>query len=113
MKKIAINSGNKIISKDANLLKNPFEKTIGMMFWKKGDFLLKNKSESKFMSAIHTCFCNPLLVVWLDKNLKVVDIKKTKPFKKYSPNKSAMYIFETTNFKKKDKIQKGDTWKIK
>ncbi len=113
MKKIKIKSGNKIISKDTKLLENPFEKMIGMMFWKDGDFLLKNNSESKFLSAIHTCFCNPLLVVWLDKNLKVVDVKKTKPFKKYSSKKPAMYIFETTNFKKKDKIKINDVWKIK
>ena len=110
MRKIKIKLGNKIISKNANLLKNPFEKTLGMMFWKRGDFLLKNSSESIFMSAIHTCFCNPLLVVWLDKNLKVVDVKKTKPYRKYSSKKPAMYVFETTDLNKK--IRVGNKFKI-
>ena len=104
MKAIKIKSRNRTISKNTKLLKSPLEQSIGLMFKKKGDILMKLKNESIFYSSIHTFFCKPLIVAWLNKNMIVVDVKKTNPFWFYSPKKPAMYVFETTNMKKKLKI---------
>jgi uncharacterized membrane protein (UPF0127 family) len=107
MKKILVNTGRQKIK--ANLLETPEELSSGLMF-KKGSVILKLKKESKFRASIHTFFCLPLLVVWLDKNKKVVDIKKTVPFWFYFPKKPAKYVFETTNLN--IKIGKKFSWKI-
>ena len=110
MKSIKIKRGNVFVSKNAKLLESLWELASGLMFKRDGEVVLKLKSENKNMAAIHTFFCVPLIVAWLDKNLKVVDIKKAKPWNHYKPKKPAMYVFETTNMKKKIKI--GEKWKI-
>ncbi len=110
MKLINIKSKNKFVSRRAKLLESVSEQSKGLMFKNEGTVLMKLKSESKAMSSIHTFFCKPLLVAWLDKNLKVVDVKKTKPFWFYASKKPAKYVFETTNLKKKIKI--GEKWKV-
>lgn len=59
--------------------------------------LLSSKNESRLDSAIHMLFMNfDLAVIWLDKNLTVVDLclaKKWRSF--YFPAKPAMYVLET------------------
>ncbi len=110
MRFVKIKSGNKVISKKTKLLETHWEHSVGLMFRKKGEVLMKLDSESKIMTTIHTFFCAPSIVAWLDKNLKVVDVKRTKPFWFYEPKKPAMYVFETTDLKKKIKI--GEKWRI-
>jgi uncharacterized membrane protein (UPF0127 family) len=110
MKLIKIKSKDRFISKKAKLLKMASEQSVGLMFKKKGEVLMELASESKAMSSIHTFFCRPLIVAWLDKDMKVVDTLRTKPFWFYAPKKPAKYIFETTDSKKKIKI--GEKWKI-
>lgn len=110
MEYVRIKKGSRIIGRRVDFLKNASEQSIGLMFKRKGEVLMKLGSESKMLSSIHTFFCVPLVVAWLDKNLKVIDVRTTKPFWFYAPKKPAMYVFETTNMKKKIKI--GEKWKI-
>ena len=106
MKSILVNTGRQKVK--ANLLETPSELSRGLMF-KSGNVILKLNKESKINASIHTFFCKPLLVVWLDKNKKVVDKKKTFPFWFYTPKKPAMYVFETTRLNLK--IGKKFSWK--
>ena len=110
MRTIKIKNSNNITINNIKLLTSTLEQTFGLMFKKKGDILMRLKSESIAFSSIHTFFCKPLLVAWLNKNLIVVDVKKTKPFWFYASKKPAMYVFETTNLKRKVRI--GERWKI-
>ncbi len=111
MKRIKIKSGaKKYIGKNILLLEKASELSRGLMFKKNGTVLMKLKSEGTAASSIHTFFFKPLTVAWLNKNLVVVDVKKTKPFWFYAPKKPSKYVFETTNSKKKIKI--GEKWKI-
>jgi len=110
MKSIKIRIGNKNIISNVKLLESQLEQSIGLMFKKKGNVMMKLRKESIPYSSIHTFFCKPLIVAWLNKNMKVVDVKKTKSFWFYSSKKPAMYIFETTNMRTEIKI--GQKWKI-
>ena len=103
MRAAKISFGKKKIN--INILEKQRELLRGLMF-KKGSVLLKLEHESRIGSSIHTFFCKPLLVAWLDKSLKVVDVRKTKPFRFYMPKKPAKYVFETTNLKQNIKVGK-------
>lgn len=101
MKVLEIKCDGKTISKKTILLESSNEKSKGLMLKKKGDVLMKFDKESRIDTSIHTFFCVPLLVAWLDKNFRVVDVKKTSPFWFYLSKKPAMYVFETTDTKKR------------
>ncbi len=88
----------------AELLTSSLELSKGLMFKRKGTVLMELKRESRFDASIHTFFCKSLMVAWIDKNMKVVDIRKTTPFWFYLPKKPAKYVFETTNLNTKIKI---------
>lgn len=45
---------------------------------------------------------------FLDKNLKIFDIKTLKPWESYTPTKKAEYIIEFKQNALKDKLKKGD-----
>ena len=94
----------------AKLLTDPNDQSKGLML-SSGNVLMKFKKESRFETSIHTFFCKPLIVAWLNKNLKVIDIRKTIPFWFYMSKKPAMYIFESTNTKLK--IKKGQKFVLK
>jgi uncharacterized membrane protein (UPF0127 family) len=73
----------------------------GLMFQKtiheyKG-ILLVDKMESRLNSAIHMAFMNfDITVVWIDQNLRVVDVVKAHKWQLfYFPKKSATYVLET------------------
>lgn len=77
-----------------------FSKLVGLMFSKalqpdRGIILVENK-ESRLNTAIHMLFMNfDITVLWLDKDLVVVDkvlAKKWRPM--YAPKKPAQYIVE-------------------
>lgn len=78
-----------------------WKRLLGYMFSKEiqpySGILLSIKNESRLDSAIHMIFMNfDLAVIWLDKNLTVVDLclaKKWRPF--YFPAKPAKYVLET------------------
>jgi len=94
----------KTIKINAKILKTPSEKGFGLMFAKKGNVLLEADWEGRYISSIHTFFCKPLLIAWLDSKMKVVDVKLTKPWRFYLPQKPAKYVFETTDLKTKIKV---------
>jgi len=101
---IKIKSGNKTISKKAKIISDVNEQAIVLMFYKSGDIVMDIGKESIWSTAIHTWFCKPMFVIWLDKNKKVVDFVYAKPWRIYSPKKLAQYVFETTGKKPEIKI---------
>ena len=109
-KKVKLKKGNKIIANSVIYLDGVIGKGIGMMFHKKGNVVLVAERESKANTSIHTFFCAPLLVAWINSKKVVVDVKETTPFWFYSPKNPAKYVFETTNMRIKIKI--GDKIKF-
>lgn len=105
MKKISIKKGKKEIAKSVPYMIGS-EKGWGLMFSKKGKALLVADWEGKWISSIHTFFCAPLFVAWINSNKKVVDVKKTKPWRFYLPKKPAKFVFETTEMK--TDLKEGD-----
>lgn len=87
-------------------------KSIGLMFSRKlkdsEALLFEFESEAKW--AIHMFFVFfPIDVVWLDKNMSVVDVKKGRPFDfLLIPKKKAKYVLElnaNSGIKVNDKLK--------
>ncbi len=59
--------------------------------------LLSDRFETRLNSSIHMLFMNfDLCVVWLDKNLLVVDVKEAKKWcPAYFPRSAAKHVLET------------------
>lgn len=59
--------------------------------------LLSDRFESRINSSIHMFFMNfDLCIVWLDKNLLVVDVIKAKKwYPAYFPHAAAQHVLET------------------
>jgi uncharacterized protein len=78
-----------------------FSKLLGLMFKKRIEvntgLLLSDRYESRINSSIHMLFMNfDICVVWLDKNLLVVDVKEAKKWRPaYFPRKAAQHVLET------------------
>jgi uncharacterized membrane protein (UPF0127 family) len=87
------------------LLETPAELAEGLMF-KRGAVLLKFKEKGTANTTVHTFFCLPMLIAWLDEKGKVLEVIRAKPFWIYMPKKPARYVFETTD--KNVKIRVGD-----
>jgi hypothetical protein len=102
---VKIKSGNKTISKKAKLISDANEQAIGLMFYKSGDILMDVGKEGIWNAAIHTWFCRPMAIIWLDKKKRIVDSVYAKPWRIYAPKKPARYVFESTSFK--GKIRQG------
>jgi hypothetical protein len=77
-----------------------FSKLIGLMFSKElpldQGIILVEKTESRLNTSIHMLFMNyDITVLWLDKNLVIVDkvlAKRWRPF--YAPIQPAQYVVE-------------------
>jgi len=84
---------NKKHTIQAKPCKSLFSKMLGKMFsFSKTSLLFIFKKEQNI--DIHMLFCfQPLIVIWLNKNKKVVQIKKMLPFLSYASAK-AKYILE-------------------
>ena len=90
--------GNKILFDKAE-----FANDFGLMFQKR----LKNNEaiimainkESRFFSSLHMIFVFfPIYAVWLNKDKKIIDIKKLYPFQPFSmPRKPGFYVLECCN----------------
>lgn len=86
--------------KDIKACHTFFQKWLGLMFIKElgpdEGMVLMEKKESRISTAIHMLFMSfDITVLWLDKNLAVVDktlAKKWRPF--YMPKKPAQYVLE-------------------
>jgi len=93
---------NKTIKKE--IIKIKFAKTFikkatGLMFSKEKNFdyclIFDMGVESKIYSSIHMLFVfYPILLLFLDENKKIVDIRIAKPWGFYSPKNKARYILE-------------------
>jgi uncharacterized membrane protein (UPF0127 family) len=86
------------------VLESPEEIRKGLMGWKEGEVVLVLPKESRFGAAVHTFFCKPMLIAWLDKNKKVISYVKAKPWRIYFPPKKAKYVYENTDLRKTLKV---------
>lgn len=89
----------------AILCNTPIKQAVGLMF--------RSKKSAFFtdVAPVHMLFCfNPLYLLWLDKNYKIVSIVKAEPFKGiYHPPANAKFLLETPD---KEKLRVGDILKI-
>lgn len=99
-KYVRVYKGNKFIAKTKRLT-NFLSKLRGLMFHrnleKETGIILVANNEGIFDTTIHMFFVFfPIDVIWLNKNLEVVDYKKDiKPFMLFvKPKKSAKYVIE-------------------
>jgi uncharacterized membrane protein (UPF0127 family) len=70
--------------------------------------LLVEQSESRANTSIHMWMVFfPITAVWLNKDLRVVDIKLAKPWRVYFPEAPAQYILEGS-IKLMEQISIGD-----
>lgn len=96
------NNSNPTVSIQTKIADTFFSKLLGLMFKQKLDansgLLLSDRYESRLNSSIHMFFMNfDLCVVWLDKNLLVVDVKKAKKWRPaYFPRAAAQHVLETS-----------------
>lgn len=85
------------IIKNAKLCRGMFCKAFGFMFrFKKPDHALVFIFNKEVRADLHMLFVFfPIDVLFLDKDKRVVDIKKNfKPFNYYAPKAKAMYVVE-------------------
>ncbi|MDR1722275.1 MAG: DUF192 domain-containing protein [Methanobrevibacter sp.] len=93
---------------------NTFYKRLkGLMFKKEIDmgFILKiPKSKYKFRSSIHMFFMRKSLeILFIDKNNKIYELTRLKPWKTYTPKKPAKYVVELkTNSIRDNNIEIND-----
>ena len=88
---------NFVIIKKAKMCKSMFCKALGLMFRsKKPDYGLVFIFNKELRADLHMLFVFfPIDVLFLDKDKKVVDIKKDfKPFSYYAPKAKAMFVIE-------------------
>ena len=87
--------------KNYKIYKNPILQFIGLRFSRKINKIIVFElfNESRINAIIDTFFVfYKINIVWLDKNKKVVDIRKNvKPFSFAIPKRRSKYILEFTN----------------
>lgn len=85
---------NRIVAKDHKICKSAFSKALGLMFSRKKTLIFIFSKEKTISLQMFFVFF-PIDVLFLDKNKKVVEIKKNfKPFTFYTSRKKAKYIIE-------------------
>ncbi|MBL7051689.1 MAG: DUF192 domain-containing protein [Nanoarchaeota archaeon] len=98
MKACSVKYNNILLGKRVKYCDNFFTRFRGLMFSRKKDgVILEGLSESVVGSSIHMFFVfYPLDIFWLNKNYRVVDIKrKVMPFTLFhKPKNKAKYILE-------------------
>ncbi|MBA4311037.1 MAG: hypothetical protein C0417_00210 [Chlorobiaceae bacterium] len=107
------NLSNPGFSITAQLAQSFLSKFLGLMFKKEllinQGIVLAENYESKFSASIHMLFMNfDICVVWLDKDLRVIDVKHAKKWHfAYFPKKAAQYVLEL-HFSKIFEFNLGD-----
>lgn len=107
-------SKNVVVAFRVNVADTFFRRFLGLMFRKKpSPLLISFDREGRVSSSIHMFFVGfPLDVVWMDKELRVVDLREEiKPFglKIYFPKKKANYVLELPSGGiRRGKIETGD-----
>lgn len=86
------------------VIKSAWGKARGLMFSKKKNLMFVFNKET--IIPLHNFFVFfPIDVLFLDKNKKIVEIKKNfKPFSYYKPKNKAKYVVEIAKNKKEYKI---------
>ena len=87
-------SNNEILAKEHKLCNNLFSQAKGLMFSKQKSLVFEFSNEK--IVSLHMFFVfYSIDVVFLDENLKVVEIKENfKPFSFYIPKNKAKYVLE-------------------
>jgi len=86
------------------ILSTPEEQTVGLMGWQKGEVLMVLEKPSRIAAGIHTWFCRPMIIAWLDKKRTVREYVNARPWWFYFPKKPASYVYENTDMKTKVRI---------
>jgi uncharacterized protein len=94
MAKIINKTTKKVIAKDFMLCESLLSKASGLMFSKRKNLVFVFPYER--IVPLHMMFVFfPIDVLFLDKNKKVVEIKRDfGPWRFYTPKKKAMYVIE-------------------
>lgn len=112
---IKLVSGKKVITRNVVIYENIFMKFFGLRFsnpLKDEAVVFVNRRESRINSIVDMFFVGfPLDVLWLDKNMRVVDKAVMKPFQIRKPKQKAMYIIELKKGKA-DNLNIGDKLRI-
>ena len=112
---IRLVSGKKIVARNVVIYENLLMKFFGLRFsspLKDEAVVFVNKKESMINSVVDMFFVGfPLDILWLDKNMKVVDKAVMKPFQIKKPKEKAMYIVELKKGKANN-LNIGDKIKI-
>lgn len=96
-RKISITCDKKVIAKQAKLCDTIPSRILGLMFSRPKAAVLKAEKESIAATSIHTFFMRfPIDVIWLNRNLEIVDFKKNiGPYRfLIVPRQKAMYVVE-------------------
>ena len=90
---------NKLLAKEYRFCSSEFSKLKGLMFTKKFPQALIFDMKKEQLINVHMFFVfYPIDVLWLDKNKKIIYLKKSfKPFRFSILNKPAQYIIELKN----------------
>ncbi|MFW5991103.1 MAG: DUF192 domain-containing protein [Candidatus Nanoarchaeia archaeon] len=85
---------DKVIATDYTLCKSIFSKALGLMFSRPKTLVFRFSQEK--IIPLHMFFVFfPIDVIYLDKNMKVVEVVENfKPFSYYRPKKPAQYVVE-------------------
>ena len=94
MAKITNKTRKTVIAADYRLCTSTLSKARGLMFSKEKNLIFTFKNER--IVALHMMFVFfPIDLLFLDKNRKVVEIKKNfRPWTFYTPKKKGMYVIE-------------------
>ncbi|MDR3063217.1 MAG: DUF192 domain-containing protein [Methanobrevibacter sp.] len=91
------NTKEKLINIQIKFANSYLTRLRGLMLKKNINYslALKINNNSKISSSIHTCFMFfEIDVFFVDEHMKIFEIARLKPWKMYTPNKSAKYIIE-------------------
>ena len=81
--------------KDIEICDTPWKKFRGLMFSKRKNLLFPLDRETKRGAIVHMFFVfYSIDVYWLDKDKKLVDQRRLKPFRIAIPKEKAQYILE-------------------
>ncbi|MFH0870544.1 MAG: DUF192 domain-containing protein [archaeon] len=84
-----------VIAEKARFARSIFAKGTGLMFRKKPDYgLVFEFSREKMIPLTMMFMLCSIDVLFLDKDRKVVEIARLKPFRDYMPKKKAMFVVE-------------------
>jgi uncharacterized protein len=107
-------SKNKIIVKEIKICNSIFSKALGLMFSKKNNNLgLIFIFDKEKLVPLHMFFVfYPIDVIYLNRDKKVVEIKRNfKPWKYYNSKKKAKYVIELVTGKAKEiKLNDKISW---